>query len=69
MVTRFLSPPLYSTEYELGFGTLYTAAYRPVTATVEYRWPGSAWRHSVADFVGGEHRAELGAAGVAQVPM
>jgi len=69
LVTRFLSQPLYSTDYELGFGTLYTAVYRPVTATVEYRWPGSAWRHSVVDFAGGEHRAVLGGPGVAQVPM
>jgi predicted choloylglycine hydrolase len=69
LVTRFLSPPLYSTGYELGFGTLYTAAYRPATASVEYRWPGSAWRHSVVDFVDGEHRAVLGTPGVAQVPM
>ena len=28
----FLEPPLYATEFERGFGTLYTAVYRPRTA-------------------------------------
>ncbi len=69
LVARFMSPPLYSTAYELGFGTLYTAVYKPADLCAEYRWPGSAWRHSVVDFVGGQHQAVLGGAGVAQVPM
>lgn len=42
-VDAFLRPPLYNTEFERGFGTLYTAAYRPVAGTVDYAWPGSRW--------------------------
>ena len=35
-----MEPPLYSTEYSRGFGTLYTAAYRPADGVVTYHWPG-----------------------------
>ncbi len=35
----FLRSPLFSTAYDSGFGTLYTAAYRPTDGTVDYRWP------------------------------
>jgi predicted choloylglycine hydrolase len=60
LVDAFLRPPLYSTAYALGFGTLYTAVYRPAERTVEYRWPGSVWRHSLDTFASGEHDAMLG---------
>lgn len=50
-VTRaMLLPPMRSTDYEGGFGTLYTAVYRPDAGEVEYRWPGATWRHSFAAF-------------------
>jgi predicted choloylglycine hydrolase len=42
----FLDAPLYSTDYAKGFGTLYTAVYRPDRGEAEYRWPGSSWLHS-----------------------
>ena len=35
----FLRPPLYNTRFTEGFGTLYTAVYRPVEGTVQMRWP------------------------------
>lgn len=65
LVARFLTPPLYATTYELGFGTLYTAVYRPADLTIEYRWPDSSWSHSIDGFTGGRHEVLLGA----QVPM
>lgn len=34
----FLQTPLYTTLFEQGFGTLYTAVYYPTTGTVRYRW-------------------------------
>ena len=43
---HFLRPPLHSTDYSHGFGTLYTAVYEPSNAIVEYRWPGDRWRRS-----------------------
>lgn len=38
-VTAFLRPPLYSTAFQHGFGTLYTALYRPRLGQMELRWP------------------------------
>lgn len=42
----FLSPALRSTDFEGGFGTLYTADYRPDDGVVTYRWPGTTWRRT-----------------------
>ncbi|MGZ4627326.1 C45 family autoproteolytic acyltransferase/hydolase [Oryzihumus sp.] len=39
----FLLPPLHSRSYSEGFGTLYTAVYRPLEGRVDYRWPGKTW--------------------------
>ena len=43
LVDAFLRAPLHSPEYAQGFGTLYTAAYRPAEGRVDYRWPGQSW--------------------------
>ena len=43
-VAAFLRPPLYNTAYTRGFGTMYTAAYRPALGVVDYVWPHSRWR-------------------------
>jgi predicted choloylglycine hydrolase len=50
----FLVPGLYSEAYERGFGTLYTAVYRPVQG-VEYRWPTFTWPLSFDSFAEGTH--------------
>ncbi len=42
-VEAFLRPPLYSSAYAEGFGTLYTAVYRPRLGQMELRWPGAVW--------------------------
>jgi predicted choloylglycine hydrolase len=39
LADAFLRQPLHSSAYERGFGTLYTAIYRPARGEVEYRWP------------------------------
>jgi predicted choloylglycine hydrolase len=49
-ISSFLEPPLHSTEYASGFGTIYTAAYFPTELRVEYRWPGVVWEQSFDDF-------------------
>jgi predicted choloylglycine hydrolase len=54
-VQAFLEPPLRSTAYARGFGTLYTAAYHPAEGRVEYRWPGFTWSQSFEDFTEGSH--------------
>jgi predicted choloylglycine hydrolase len=40
---EFLRRPLRSPDYANGFGTLYTADYRPDSGEVHYRWPGTTW--------------------------
>lgn len=50
MLQVFMRPPVFQTSYGLGYGTLYTAAYYPATASAELMWPGKRWRQSCADF-------------------
>jgi predicted choloylglycine hydrolase len=49
-IGAFLRPPLYSTAFSMGFGTLYTAVYRPRLGQMEVRWPDVNWKHSFDDF-------------------
>jgi predicted choloylglycine hydrolase len=46
-ISAFEKPPLYSTAYDRGFGTLYTSAYWPRRGAFELRWPGKVWGHRV----------------------
>ncbi len=61
----FLRSPLFSTAYGSGFGTLYTAAYRPGERTVDYRWPAFAWRLGFDAFEELEHTEVLAEGSVA----
>ena len=49
-VSAFLKPPLYSTAFSSGFGTLYTAAYRPAARVMELHWPAKTWTKSFDTF-------------------
>lgn len=69
VVDAFLRPPLRVTDYSRGFGTMYTAVYRPERGIVDYVWPGAVWRrdfaspdavHPVAYEDGGDPRARRG---------
>ena len=51
----FLRSPLFSTSYSNGWGTLYTAAFRPAEGIVDYRWPTHTWRLGFDAFPEGEH--------------
>jgi predicted choloylglycine hydrolase len=53
MLGVFLNPPLYQTSHGRGYGTLYTAVYRPNDASVELIWPSSRWQQSCAAFLEG----------------
>ncbi len=55
----FLRAPLFSSAYSSGWGTLYTAAYRPTQGFVDYRWPGHSWRLGFGAFEPTEHTEEL----------
>lgn len=48
--SRFLEPPTWSDPRGVNGGTLYTAVYRPVSRTMELRWPGRTWAHSIDGF-------------------
>ncbi|SLN51190.1 Acyl-coenzyme A:6-aminopenicillanic acid acyl-transferase [Roseivivax jejudonensis] len=58
-VSAFLKPPLYSTAFAHGFGTLYTAVYRPRRGQMEVRWPGTTWRQSLGGFEEGVRHVEV----------
>lgn len=69
LIAAFLAPPLFRTEHHRGFGTVYTAAYRPAAAELSLHWPGQPpWRQACADFVEGRRHVRYGVAdaGVAQ---
>ncbi len=55
-IGAFLRPPLYSTPFRNGFGTLYTAVYWPKTRKMELRWPGAAQVHELDAFAPGTTR-------------
>ncbi len=57
---RFLEPPLYSHNYHRGWGTLYTAAYRPGVGSVRLRWPTQQWDTSLGEFQEQSSRVEFG---------
>ena len=61
----FLRAPLFSTAYGSGFGTLYTAAYRPAEGIVDLRWPAFGWRLGFEAFEELEHTEVLAEGSVA----
>ncbi len=50
LADAFLQPPLYNTRFTEGFGTLYTAIYRPAEGTMQIRWPNEEVSQSFTDF-------------------
>ena len=61
----FLRAPLFSTAYGSGFGTLYTAAYRPASGLADFRWPAFSWRLGFDSFEESEHTEVLAEGSVA----
>ncbi|MEM7507796.1 MAG: C45 family peptidase [Pseudomonadota bacterium] len=55
-IGAFLKPPLYSIAFSSGFGTLYTAVYRPRKREMEIRWPGTVWKLAFDNFHEGARR-------------
>ena len=51
MIAHFLKPPLYSTNFEKSFGTLYTILYKVKTGQVEIHWPNLIVKQSFDDFI------------------
>jgi predicted choloylglycine hydrolase len=40
LIQRFLRVPLYSAQFQKGWGTLYTSVYRTGAPAAEFHWPG-----------------------------
>jgi len=53
-IGAFLKPPLYSSEFRHGFGTLYTAVYHPRRLQMEVCWPRARWCKDLNAFQDGE---------------
>ncbi|WP_127844800.1 C45 family autoproteolytic acyltransferase/hydolase [Psychroflexus aestuariivivens] len=51
LVEAFLRKPLYNDLFKQGFGTLFTAAYQPITGRVDLRWPKQKISQSFQHFV------------------
>jgi predicted choloylglycine hydrolase len=47
---QFFAPPLYSTGYTKGFGTVYTVSYRPDRGEAVFAWPGKKIQQSFESF-------------------
>ena len=50
LANSFLEPPLHNTRFKEGFGTLFTAVYRPKEGVVQLRWPQDYILQSFEDF-------------------
>ncbi len=61
LIESFHQSPLFSTGYKTGFGTLYTAVYRPLSGRMELRWPTARWQQSFSDFEEGCRAISYGA--------
>jgi hypothetical protein len=62
VVAECLRPPLYATRFGEGFGTLYTAEYRPADGVAAYHWPDRSWEHSLDQLGPRSIEVRLGAA-------
>jgi predicted choloylglycine hydrolase len=60
-VESFLRPPLHSNAFASGYGTLYTAVYRPLDRRAEYRWPNGRWDFGFDAFEEGSRTLRLDA--------
>jgi predicted choloylglycine hydrolase len=53
-LAALLRPPLYQSAYLRGYGTLYSACYRPEGGRLALMWPNEVWAQSLASFAPGE---------------
>jgi predicted choloylglycine hydrolase len=63
VVAACLRSPLYATRFHQGFGTLYTAEYRPAEGLARYHWPDRTWEHSLDQLGSASARVQLGIPG------
>ncbi len=67
LIADFHKPPLYSTDYEDGFGTLYTAVYYIARGSATFSWPNAAWTQSFGSFREETRRVQFPSRGATRV--
>ncbi|MEX1191177.1 MAG: C45 family peptidase [Brumimicrobium sp.] len=50
VANSFLQKPLYNSKFNVGFGTLFTAVYKPTEGLVEMRWPNHKISQTIEGF-------------------
>ena len=50
ILNSFLNTPLYNTRFTEGFGTLYTAVYKPSENVMQLHWPNKFIEHTFDNF-------------------
>jgi hypothetical protein len=70
LADAFLKAPLFQTDYDKGFGTLFTAECDPLTRSLTLRWPDQVWRQTLEAFAEGRRVIRYGrASGSAQAVL
>jgi predicted choloylglycine hydrolase len=49
LVAAMQGAPLRNDQFDVGFGTLYTAEYQPAAGTATWHWPNTSWTRSFDD--------------------
>ena len=49
LVDAMLQPPMRNDQFDIGFGTLYTAKYDPSAGTATWYWPETSWTRGFDD--------------------
>ncbi len=62
LARRFLEAPLYRTDWDRGFGTLFTAEYDPEAAAMTLHWADGTLRQTLEAFVETERQVGYGEA-------
>ena len=60
LADRFLAPPLYTSQWDRGWGTLYSAVYWPQSGSAWYLWPGRRWSQGLDAFSEDEFEVAFG---------
>lgn len=66
LAARFLEAPLFQSDHDRGFGTLFTAEYDPGGASLVLKWPGEDWRQSLRAFSEGSRTVVYSVAGASE---
>lgn len=58
-IQAMLCKPLYQEAWLRGYGTLYSAVYRPFSNSVELLWPQQSWKQTLQNFEEGKITVSL----------